>query len=34
MASKTRDYEKVVSILDKFDKLNAKSDSNILIKDL
>jgi membrane protein len=34
MASKTRDYEKVVSILDKFEKLNAKSDSNILIKDL
>lgn len=34
MASKTRDYEKVVSILDKFDKLIAKSDSNILIKDL
>jgi membrane protein len=34
MASKTRDYEKVISILDKFDKLNAKSDSNILIKDL
>ena len=34
MASKTRDYEKVVSILDKFEKLSAKSDSNILIKDL
>lgn len=34
MASKTRDYEKAVSILDKFEKLNTKSDSNILIKDL
>ncbi len=34
MVSKTRDYEKVVSILDKFDKLIAKSDSNILINDL
>jgi membrane protein len=32
--SKTKDYNKVISILDKFDRLMAKSDSNILIKDL
>jgi membrane protein len=34
MVNKTKDYEKVNSILEKFDKLIAKSDSNILIKDL
>jgi membrane protein len=31
---KTHEYNRVVSILDKFEKLAAKSDSNILIKDL
>ena len=31
---KTRDFEKIESILSKFDKLVAKSESNILIKDL
>jgi membrane protein len=31
---KTNEYAKVVSMLEKFDKLAAKSDSNILIKDL
>jgi membrane protein len=34
MVVKNKEYEKVVSILDKFDKLIAKSDHNILIKDL
>ena len=34
LINKTRDYEKINSILEKFDKLIAKSDSNILIKDL
>jgi membrane protein len=32
--SKTKDYNKVITILDKFDRLTAKSDANILIKDL
>jgi membrane protein len=32
--SRTKDYNKVITILDKFDRLMAKSDSNILIKDL
>jgi len=31
---KTKEYDRVVSMLDKFEKLAAKSDSNILIKDL
>jgi membrane protein len=31
---KTREYDRITSILDKFDKLVAKSDSNILVKDL
>ncbi|MCX6302952.1 MAG: YihY/virulence factor BrkB family protein [Bacteroidia bacterium] len=31
---KNKDYEKVVSMLEKFEKQMAKSDSNILIKDL
>jgi membrane protein len=31
---KNKDYEKVVSMLGKFDKMIAKSDSNVLIKDL
>jgi membrane protein len=31
---KSKDYEKVFSMLEKFDRLVAKSDSNILIKDL
>jgi membrane protein len=31
---KTREYNKITSMLDKFDKLVAKSDSNILVKDL
>ncbi len=34
MVIRNKDYEKIVSMLDKFDKLVAKSDSNILIKDL
>jgi membrane protein len=31
---KSKEYEKVISMLEKFDKLIAKSDYNILIKDL
>jgi len=31
---KNKDYEKIVSMLEKFDKITAKSDSNILIRDL
>jgi membrane protein len=31
---KNKDFEKVINMLDKFDKLVSKSDSNILIKDL
>jgi len=34
VVSKTKDYNKVIAILDKFDRLMAKSDANILIKDL
>lgn len=34
MVAKNKDYEKVVLMLEKFDKLMFKSDSNILIKDL
>jgi membrane protein len=34
MVVKNKDYAKVISMLEKFDKLIAKSDSNILIKDL
>ncbi|MCX6253835.1 MAG: hypothetical protein NTV31_05085, partial [Bacteroidia bacterium] len=34
MVNKTKDYDKVISMLEKFDRLIAKSDSNILIKDL
>jgi membrane protein len=34
MVVQNKDYVKVISILEKFDKLIAKSDSNILIKDL
>ncbi|TAL59921.1 MAG: YihY/virulence factor BrkB family protein, partial [Bacteroidetes bacterium] len=34
MVIKNKDYEKVISMLEKFDRLVAKSDSNILIKDL
>ncbi len=34
LVSKSKDFGKVVSILDKFDKLIAKSDANILIRDL
>ena len=34
VVSKTKDYNKVISILEKFDRLIAKSDSNILIRDL
>jgi membrane protein len=34
MVIKNKDYEKVMAMLEKFDKLIAKSDSNILIKDL
>jgi membrane protein len=33
-ASRNKDYNKVISILDKFERLISKSDSNILIKDL
>jgi membrane protein len=31
---KNKDYEKIISMLERFDKITAKSDSNILIKDL
>jgi membrane protein len=34
MVIKNKDYGKVISMLEKFDRLIAKSDSNILIKDL
>jgi membrane protein len=34
MVAKNKDYVKVMAILEKFDRLIAKSDSNILIKDL
>jgi membrane protein len=34
MGSKNKDYDKVVTILDKFDRLLAKSESNMLIMDL
>lgn len=34
MVRKNKEYEKVILMLEKFDKLVAKSDSNILIKDL
>ncbi|HUX57305.1 MAG TPA: YihY/virulence factor BrkB family protein [Bacteroidales bacterium] len=34
MITKSKDYDKVISMLEKFDRLIAKSDSNILIKDL
>ena len=32
--AKTREYNRITSMLDKFDKLVAKSDSNVLVKDL
>jgi membrane protein len=32
--AKGKEYEKVISLLDKFDKLMAKSGSNVLVKDL
>jgi membrane protein len=34
MVNKNKDYDRVISMLEKFDRLIAKSDSNILIKDL
>ena len=34
MVIRNKDYEKIISMLEKFDRLIAKSDSNILIKDL
>ena len=34
MVIRNKDYEKIISMLEKFDRLVAKSDSNILIKDL
>lgn len=34
MVAKNKDYDKVIQMLDKFDKLMFKSDSNILLKDL
>ena len=34
MVIRNKDYEKIISMLQKFDKLIAKSDANILIKDL
>jgi membrane protein len=34
MVIRNKEYEKIISMLEKFDKLIAKSDSNILIKDL
>jgi hypothetical protein len=32
--NRNADYEKVISMLDKFDRMILKSDSNVLIKDL
>ncbi|MBK7627732.1 MAG: YihY/virulence factor BrkB family protein [Bacteroidales bacterium] len=34
MVTKNKDYDKVLSMLEKFDRLVAKSNSNVLIKDL
>jgi len=34
MVIRNKDYEKIISMLEKFDKLISKSDANILIKDL
>jgi membrane protein len=34
MVIRNKDYEKIITMLEKFDRLIAKSDSNILIKDL
>jgi membrane protein len=34
MVTRNKDYDKVIAVLEKFDRLIAKSDSNILIKDL
>jgi membrane protein len=34
MVIKNKEYERVISMLEKFDRMMAKSDSNILIKDL
>jgi membrane protein len=34
MVIRNKEYERIISMLEKFDKLVAKSDSNILIKDL
>jgi membrane protein len=34
MVARNKDYDNVIAILEKFDKLTAKSDYNILIKDL
>jgi membrane protein len=34
MVIRNKEYEKVIKMLEKFDRLVAKSDSNILIKDL
>ena len=34
MVIRNKEYEKIISMLEKFDKLVAKSDSNILIKDI
>ncbi len=34
MVTKNKDYDKVILMLDKFDRLVAKSNSNVLIKDL
>ena len=34
MVRKNKDYDKVITMLEKFDKLIAKSNSNVLIKDL
>jgi membrane protein len=34
MVIKNKEYDKIISMLEKFDRLVAKSDSNILIKDL
>lgn len=34
IVTKNKDYEKIISMLEKFDRLIAKSNSNVLIKDL
>jgi membrane protein len=34
LVTKNKDYDRIISILEKFDRMVAKSNSNVLIKDL